>query len=200
MRQEDEKVAPIKSAYRDKIFLTGMFCIFLVGICFFQMFSIIPVFYKNQLHFSKALTGFILALNWNDHRCHGNGAGLQTGKAWTQRNLYGDGSEPDRHILPDAEWSIWFTNCAFRMVVVTFGEMLLFPFMNHFWVNRSTERNRGQYAAVYTMSFSLAIVTAPTFAAQIEKLWGFNTLWTVNFFVCTIAALGFLFLKKRMKT
>jgi predicted MFS family arabinose efflux permease len=88
----------------------------------------------------------------------------------------------------------------FSMVVVTFGEMLLFPFMNHFWVNRSTERNRGQYAAVYTMSFSLAIVTAPTFAAQLEKSWGFNTLWTVNFIVCTIAALGFLFLKKRMHT
>jgi MFS family permease len=85
-----------------------------------------------------------------------------------------------------------------QMIIVTLGEMLLFPFMNNFWVKRSNEWNRGQYAAVYTMSFSAAIVLAPTFASQMATLFGFPVLWIVNFIVCSFAALGFFLLKKRM--
>jgi len=70
--------------------------------------------------------------------------------------------------------------------------------MNNFWVRRTNEFNRGQYAAVYTMSFSAAIVLAPTFASQVATWLGFPVLWTINFFVCTFAALGYFLLKKRM--
>jgi MFS family permease len=85
-----------------------------------------------------------------------------------------------------------------QMIVVTFGEMLLFPFMNNFWVRRSNETNRGQYAAVYTMSFSAAIVLAPTFASQVATWLGFPVLWVINFILCSFATIGFFLLKKRM--
>ena len=84
------------------------------------------------------------------------------------------------------------------MIVITFGEMLLFPFMNHFWVKRSDDSNRGQYAGIYTMSFSAAIVLAPTFASQIATWMGFNALWLINCLVCCLAALGYLQLKKQI--
>ena len=83
-------------------------------------------------------------------------------------------------------------------IVITFGEMLLFPFINNFWVKRTTERNRGEYAALYTMSFSIAIVLAPTFSSQIATWYGFSVLWLINFIVCTIASIGFLLLKRKM--
>ncbi|MGZ3917337.1 MAG: MFS transporter, partial [Flavisolibacter sp.] len=51
------------SAYRDKIFLSGMLCIYLVGVCFFQMFSILPVYFKEQVHLNEATIGWILAMN-----------------------------------------------------------------------------------------------------------------------------------------
>ena len=70
--------------------------------------------------------------------------------------------------------------------------------MNNFWVNRSDERNRGQYAAVYTMSFSAAIVLAPTFATQIAEKAGFPVLWLVDCMVCLLGAAGFYILNKRM--
>ncbi|HYK57178.1 MAG TPA: MFS transporter, partial [Flavisolibacter sp.] len=84
------------------------------------------------------------------------------------------------------------------IVVITLGEMLLFPFMNNFWISRSTESTRGQYAAVYTMSFSLAMVMAPTIASQIASRAGFKTLWIIDFIICIFAAAGFYLLKKRM--
>ena len=175
-----------------------MFFIFLVGVCFFQMFSILPVYYKDEIHLGEATIGWLLALN-----------GLII--AVVEMVLV-------YKLEAKREGAVYMTAGAFliavsflmldispvlvvalaSMIVVTFGEMLLFPFMNNFWVKRSNETNRGQYAAVYTIAFSAAIVTAPTFASQIASRLGFPMLWVINFFVCSFAALGFLWLKKRL--
>ena len=186
------------SAHRDKIFLTGMFYVFLVGLCFFQMFSIVPVYYKEQLHLNEATIGWLLAMN-----------GLiivlvEMVLVYKLENR----SNVIIYLTTGAFMigaSFLFLNIApllyvalTSMILITVGEMLLFPFMNNFWVKRSTEQNRGQYAAVYTMSFSAAIVLAPTLASQLASRAGFPVLWMVNFFLCTFAALGFYLLKKRM--
>jgi len=186
------------SAYRDKIFLLGMFYIFLVGICFFQMFNILTVYYKQQLHLSESVIGAVLALN-----------GLII--AFIEMVLVYK-LENKREAVIYMTLGAFFIGLSFlildissafvfvllQMIIVTLGEMLLFPFMNNFWVRRSNENNRGQYAAVYTMSFSAAIVLAPTFASQIATWLGFPMLWIINFIVCSFATLGFFLLKKQL--
>ena len=186
------------SAYGDKTFLLGMFYIFLVGVCFFQMFNIMTVYFKQQLHLSENVIGAVLAMNGliialvemilvyklenrNTAIVYMTLGSFLIGLSFLALNI----SQALVFVL-------------LQMILVTLGEMLLFPFMNNFWVKRSNEWNRGQYAAVYTMSFSAAIVLAPTFASQIATLFGFPVLWVVNFIVCSFAALGFFLLKKRM--
>jgi predicted MFS family arabinose efflux permease len=190
--------AKTNSAYRDKTFLLGMLYIFLVGVCFFQMFSIIPVYYKEQLHLNEATIGWILAMNGLII------AAIEMVLVYKLENR--------RNAVLYMMLGAFLIGFAFlilnissvihialiSMIVITFGEMLLFPFMNNFWVNRSTENTRGQYAALYTMSFSLAIVLAPTIASQIAARAGFATLWIVDFILCIFAAGGFYLLKKRM--
>ena len=82
------------------------------------------------------------------------------------------------------------------VLVITFGEMFLFPFTNAFWVGRSQHHNRGQYAALYTMTFALGQVLAPTIAAQIALHYGFASLFRIDFLLCALAATGFYFFKK----
>jgi MFS family permease len=185
------------SAYRDKIFLLAMFCIFLVGMCFFQMFNIIPVYFKQQLHLRENIIGAVLAMNGLiialvemvlvyklEHR-HSSVLYMTLGSFLIGLSfLFLNLSQAFVFVLS-------------QMMMITLGEMLLFPFMNNFWVGRSTESNRGQYAAVYTMSFSAAIVLAPTFASQIATWFGFPVLWIMNFILCSFATLGFFLLKKR---
>ena len=186
------------SAYRDKVFLLGMFYIFLVGVCFFQMFNLIPVFFKQQLHLRENVIGAVLAMNGLiialvemvlvyklEHR-HGAIVYMTLGSFLIGLSFL------------FLNISSHFVFVLLQMTVVTLGEMLLFPFMNNFWVRRSNELNRGQYAAVYTMSFSAAIVLAPTFASQIATWFGFPVLWIMNFILCSFATLGFFLLKKRM--
>lgn len=186
------------SAYKDRIFLFGMCCIFLVGLCFFQMFSVLTVYYKQQLHLRENVIGAVLAMN---------GVIIAFVEMVLVYKL-----ENRRNAVIYMILGSFFVGLSFlmlnispafafvllQMIIVTLGEMLLFPFMNNFWVNRSNEHNRGQYAAVYTMSFSGAIVFAPTFASLVATWFGFSFLWVINFILCSFAALGYFLLKKRM--
>jgi predicted MFS family arabinose efflux permease len=186
------------SAYRDGVFLKGMFLVLLIGICFFQLFSIVPVFYKENLHLNEAVIGMILALN---------GILIVMVEMVLVYKLEARG-RVFRFIVMGAfliglsfmllQAAYLFTIIIISMLAVTFGEMLLFPFLNNFWVNRSTLQTRGQYAAVYNMSFSIGNVVAPTMASQIATRFGFPLLWTIDFFLCTFAAAGFFLLRKRM--
>jgi MFS family permease len=190
--------SPATSAYRDKPFLQGMFYLFLVGLVFFQLFSVIPVYYKTVLHLNEAIIGWILAMNGlliaaiemvlvyklenrRSSLLYITGGALLMGVAFLALNA---GQNATIAVL--------------SMVIVTFGEMLLFPFLNNFWVKRSTDTNRGQYAALYTMAFAAAMVLAPTLATQMAASFGFSLLWVVDFILCTFAALGFYFLKKNL--
>lgn len=200
-KQAIEKEPEVKnghrsSALKDKVFLQGMFCLFLVGSCFFQLFSIFPVFLKTEMHLNEATIGWILAFN---------GLLIVLFEMVLVYSLEGRRSNYDFMILGTFLIGVSYIvlNIApllsvalVSTVVVTFGEMLLFPFINNFWVNRTTHANRGEYAAYFTISFALAMVLAPALASLIASQKGFDFLWTVNFVVCTLAAAGFWLLKK----
>ena len=85
------------------------------------------------------------------------------------------------------------------MIIIIAAEMLMFPFVNTFWVSRSNEHNRGQYAALFTMSFALGQVLAPTFGSQIVQHSDYDALWYVVFALCVAASIGFYNFKKHYR-
>jgi predicted MFS family arabinose efflux permease len=186
------------SAYRDKTFLKGMFYLLLIALAFFQLFSVIPAYYKTELHLNEATIGWILAMN---------GLLIAAIEMVLVYKL-----ESRNHSLIYVMTGAFLISFSFlfleagqtltvvvvSMILVTFGEMFLFPFLNNFWVKRSTEGNRGQYAGVYTMAWAGASVLAPTLASQIAARAGFTTLWVVDFLLCSFAALGFYSLKNKI--
>lgn len=195
--KQPQEGTQVTSAYRDTTFMAGMGLIFLVGVCFFQLFNILPVYYKEQLHYNEAGIGIILATN---------GLIIALVEMVIVYKLE-NRRRPEAYMMLGAfliglsflvlGFSDHVSIVVLSMLVVTTGEMLLFPFMNSFWVARSTAQTRGQYAALYTMSFSAAIVLAPTGASQVATHWGFGTLWVVDFILCTFAAIGFYLLKQK---
>jgi predicted MFS family arabinose efflux permease len=187
----------MQSAYSDRLFLQGMFMVLLIGICFFQLFSIVPVYYKNVMHLNEATIGLLLAMN---------GILIVMVEMVLVYKL-----ENRSNVFNYITMGTILIGCSFlffnisstlaiaiiAMLFITFGEMFLFPFMNNFWVKRSSPLNRGQYAAVYNISFSIGNVIAPGLAAQIASHAGFNTLWVIDFGICAIAAIGFILLKRK---
>jgi len=81
---------------------------------------------------------------------------------------------------------------AFGLILaLTFGEILSMPFMNSYWTRRANRTNRGQYAALYTMAWSLAQTIGPAAGAELADKQGFPLLWWIVGGVCVLT--GYLF-------
>lgn len=93
--------------------------------------------------------------------------------------------------LPHMQWVM-----VLNMVLMTLGEMMAIPYMNTFWVARSHDHNRGDYAGLWTMSWSVASITAPLIATQMIKHLGFDSVWVFGMGICLAIFIGFLVLRK----
>jgi predicted MFS family arabinose efflux permease len=187
-----------RSAYRDPLFLVFFCFMTLTYISFTQFFTMTPVYLRetyrlpeNQIGMIIAINGLLIALiemplvyqlenRFRKINLVMLGAGL-IGFAFLVHNL-----------IPGI-FAIAFVS----VVAVTFGEMLNLPFANSIALGRSTPANRGQYMALYSISFSIAQILSPTIGMQVVDRWGFSTLWYLLTFFCAVSIFGFGYLKKR---
>lgn len=189
------------SVWKDDIYLRFTFFIFLSSLCFMQMFSLLPLFFKEQLNLSKPAIGLVLALN-----------GLIIVVVEMVLVFKLEGKRPPVYYISTGAFLIGLSFLVLNlplaglsiallaMIIITFGEMLMFPFVNTFWVSRSNEYNRGQYAALFTMSFALGQVLAPAFGSQIVQRSGYTALWYVVFGLCIVSSVGFYNFKKHYRS
>jgi predicted MFS family arabinose efflux permease len=185
------------SPYKDKTYLLFIGLTTFFNICFFQFFVMEPVFYKLEWHFNERFIGFLLALN---------GIIIVLVEMVMINSLEGK-----RHPLIYIASGIVVTGSGYVLlnflppsavagilvvIIITFGEMLSMPFGTSFWVTRSSEHNRGQYAALYTMSWSAAQVVAPALGAQVIQHGGFRVLWWLLGAICAAVAVGVMLMYK----
>jgi predicted MFS family arabinose efflux permease len=185
------------SPYRDGVYITFILLSILFATCFFQTFTIQPVFYKTQWHLNEQVIGGLMALN-----------GFMV--AFIEMVLI-NALEGKRHALRYICLGVILTGISLTfvnwlppsvlvatlvIVIISFGEMFAMPFMNSFWIVRTNDNNRGQYAALYTMAWSTAQILAPIIGSQIIALSGYATLWWAMAVVCGVSATGFFFLYK----
>jgi predicted MFS family arabinose efflux permease len=183
------------SAYKDKEYLLFILLATLFSMCFFQFFIMQPVFYKIQWHFNESLIGFLLALN---------GVLIAVVEMVLIHNLEGK-----RNILIYISTGILMGAVGFVLlnlvpptaiaatlivVLITLSEMLCMPFMNSFWIYRTTVYNRGEYAALYSMSWSASQVIAPFVGGYVISYGGFTLLWWVLGVVSLISSTGYMLL------
>jgi len=185
------------SPYRDGVYLLFIVMVILYAICFFQLFTMQPVFYQSQWHLNVRLIGFLMALNGVliavtemviIHNLDGKRHPLQyiplgvlmVGSGFLVLN-----------ILPASAWTAFFV-----VMLITYGEILSMPFMNSFWIARTTPYNRGEYAALYTIAWSVAQSLGPYAGSQIIGVYGFYTFWWILGIMCAIASAGFYLIYK----
>jgi predicted MFS family arabinose efflux permease len=82
------------------------------------------------------------------------------------------------------------------LFVITVGEMFSMPFMNSYYIARSSQSTRGQYAGMYTMAWSAAQVLGSMGGAAFADEFGFNYLWYLVAVISTISACGYYWIYK----
>lgn len=190
--QKEKHVLPAQSAYKDRGYLWFIFLSTLFAICFFQLFTTVPNYFRDELHLSEQFIGLIMAIN---------GLIIVLLEMVLVYTL-------EKHKRIVFYISIGTVICAlaylsllipgnaeavtlFMILLITFGEILSMPFMNTFWTLRSNERNRGQYAALYTMAWGTAQTLGPFVCSRIVDASSFQVLFCAMAAVTLLAAAGF---------
>jgi predicted MFS family arabinose efflux permease len=192
VRKPKERSVVTRSAYRDIRYLAFSLFVLMYAYAFFQLFSTLPVYFRQELHLSEEIIGATMA---------GNGLIIALFEMVLIFRL--EGSRHPLQFIPVGAMLVAVSYLLFNLlsapllvaiissVVVTAGEMLSMPFMNTYWVSRSNEHNRGQYAGLYTISWALAQVLGPATGSAFADRFGFTALWTYITIIAVLSALGF---------
>jgi predicted MFS family arabinose efflux permease len=185
-----EKTIIVHSAYKDRDYVTFILLTFIFAFCFFQMFTTIPVFFREQFKLSVFFIGVLMALN---------GIIISVFEMITIFTL--EGKRPSLHyissgmILVAVSFLLLNLHSAhssfiavISMIFITFGEIFSMPFMNAWWIGRATQNNRGQYAALYTVAWSLAQAVGPFTGSLVAEYFNFKILWYILAIVCILLA------------
>lgn len=195
--QKEKTEEKLASPYRDYQYLLFCLAILMMGIAFMQFFGTLPLYYDNIIGMSEKQIGLLLA---------GNGFLIFLLEM------------PLVHYLEKKKFKVmsmvilggWFFALSFLvlptathilipilgMLFLSIGEMISFPFSNTYAMTRSNRGKKGDYMALYTLTFSISFIIGPNMGMQLSKHFGFATTWYIMAGLMLLGNLLFYQLKR----
>ena len=195
-----EETDTISSIFKDKAYWLFLVIVFLMGFTFMQLFSTMPLYYKDIHGLTEVQIGLLMSLN----------GGLIF---LTEMPLIHKLEQSSINKINIIVWSLvlfalsffvliisgWVGLLVISMIIITVAEMLAFPFSNAFAMTRAVKGKEGLYMSLYTMAFSLAHIFSAKTGMEVVDKFGFNVNWYLMGFLSLLAVLLTLRLKKIMK-
>jgi len=196
-KQAEQQGNPGGSPLSDGHFLCFLFLMLLVALVFFQFHATYPKYLEDEYALTKPQIGLIFSLNtviivvfemllvnyvsrFSLLRAIGWGCFFA---------CLGFGMLPASH-------ATWFA--VVSMLVITAGEMFMFPLASGFVAARSNGRNQGMYMSWYVMMFSLASLIAPLAGTAVYEL-GHHLFWHASLGVGVFVLVGLMWLAKQVE-
>lgn len=185
------------SVFKDKPFWIFLGGTLITGILFFQLFTTIPLYHKEQFNLSEFQTGLLLTLNGilvfflempivsyiERHKI--NKLKVITYGCLAMATCF--------YLLLISQWA---GILIVMMIFMTFAEMFAFPFSNSFAMSRAPKGHEGRYMAIFTMSYSLAHILSAKTGMEMISIFNYQTNW---FFMGTLGVIGVLLFIWTMK-
>lgn len=188
------------SVFKDKIFWIFLFVCFATAMLFFQLFTTLPLYHNEKFGLTEFQSGLLLSLN-----------GLliffleMPIVSFSQRK----GIDKLKIIL----WGCVLMSISFYLllintwagiliisiIIITFGEMFIFPFSNSFALSRAPKGHEGRYMALFTMSFSLAHIASSKTGLELIGHFGYQTNWFFMGTLGLLSVLGCIWLQKLVR-
>lgn len=194
---KEEEVGVKGSPYKDKAYLVFLGALLLIGFTFLQYFSTIPLYYNDVHHLSEKEIGWLMSLNgilifvfemplvsffenerFSRYRILA-GSTLLFALSFFVLNMTG-----------------WVGILSVGMILMSYGEMLNFPFLNSFAMGRAAKfNNQGDYMALFTMSFSIAHIFAHNTGMQLVAHFGYEFTWYIMGLMLLVSLLFLVWLR-----
>lgn len=177
------------SPYRDRPYMLFLVVVALVGLCFMQYFSTVPLYYHDVHHLSESYIGLLLGLN-----------GFVI--FFIEMPLIKYVEQPRFSTFRTLAYSTLMIAASFLilnlggwvgllwmgMLLMTVGEMLNFPLANSFALQRSERGKAGAYMAVYTIAWSVSHIVGHNLGMQLVDHLGYTFTWYVMTVVLVLSA------------
>lgn len=162
------------------------------------MISTFPLYYKHDYRLSEEQIGWLMALN-------GIGIALvemflisYIKNRWTKFNFITVGIclLIAGYLLYIAFHGIWVLVAV--MILFTISEMLVMSFMATYSMDRGQSKSLGQYMALYSIAWSIALILSPVVGSLLIEHFGFVTLWVamISISLLTIVGIRYLAIQK----
>jgi predicted MFS family arabinose efflux permease len=188
------------SAYQDLPYLIFIFLVAVYGTCFFQLFSSMPQFFKEVCGYSEDVIGLLLALN---------GFLVVVIEMPIISFLERKGSLFSLIVLgvlciPVSFLCLYFGEgllvwAVVYTLIITLSEILAMPFMMNFALSRGGTTRTGEYSALYSISYGIATILAPSLGLGLAAMAGFPAMLLVFSGVALLNALAFYLLPRFFK-
>jgi len=188
-----------KGPLQDKTFMIFTGFMLLFALCFFQLFTTVPLYFKEGLKLNESSIGIIMSVN-----------GilialfemvivfkLEGTKPYLKLMMYGCLLLALSYCMLNIPLANGFILATAVILMVTIAEIIGMPFMNSYYIARTTTENRGRYAAIYTMAWSAAQVVGSLSGTQIAHSLGYSYLWWILGLICVVTAFGFNYIQNR---
>ncbi|MFD1293494.1 MDR family MFS transporter [Lutibacter holmesii] len=189
-----------RSVYHDKPYWIFLAVVFLMGFVFLQLFTTIPLYYKEIHALTEVQIGLIMSLN-----------GFLI--FLLEMPLIHFIEQKLLNKMRIITWSLvlfalsflilnvssWFGVLIIGMLFITVGEMLAFPFTNNFAMNRAPNGKEGRYLALYAMAFSFAHIFSAKTGMEIIDRFGYEANWYLMGGLGFVAVLLMIWLQKSLK-
>ena len=186
--------------YKDVTYWVFVLICFFMGMAFFQLIVTLPLYYEEIFGLNEFEIGLILFINvaiivifempfinYLEKKNISTSIYIMIASALFALSFY---------VLFE---NFWIGILVIGMIVITFGEMLGFPYTNKFALDRAKKGFEGSYMALYTMAFSSAHIFSSKIGLSIVERYGYQINWIVTGTFGTIAMLLAMWLNKRIK-
>lgn len=200
LKKEADAAAEAKevSPYRDKQFIWFNILTALYAICFFQLLSTLPLFYKEIHKLTEADIGILLAYSGfvvfalEMLLVHIAERKMTSAQVIILGTIL-CGLSFIMLVLPGKYLVLYVS-----MFVLCISEILVMPFVATVTVQRSGATNRGAYMGFGALAYSAAHIVSPYLGTRVADFYGFDTLWIGTGVLTIFIALGFYVIMKKM--
>ena len=190
----------IESVFKDRIFWLFLFVCFATALLFFQIFTTLPIYHSEKYGLTEFQTGLLMTMN-----------GLLIfifempivsafeSKRTSKIKLILSGSLMMTFSFFVLLYDTFSGILIISMILMTFGEIFIFPFSNSFALSRAPKGHEGRYMAFFTMSFSLAHIGSSKTGMDLIAHFGYQFNWIVMGSLGLIATIACVYLLKLLK-
>ncbi len=198
--EPDENEVLADSAYRNVPFLIFVFFLMMGGVAFMQFFSTLPVYLQQELHYSEAQIGLLVALNGLMIVFMEMPLVHKAGQRFRSLSIITVGYLLLGLAFLFLQGAVWLPIFAVAfMVFVTIGEMLSMPFASTYTAEIAPRSRRGQYMGLQSIGWAGAFIIAPSLGLRWAAAYGFSSLWYLASVLAIISAAGIFFMDRYIR-